>query len=639
MSFFPPTPPMVSTGNSTSTPLVSLAVTGASLSGSSLTLTGAWAGGGSNAYVGFVFWVTGFTGAATGNNSSGAVGFTCTASAAGSITVTNAGGYNGFTGAPVAAQMFIGTGIDVTTLQVGAINVESYSDQASLANGFQIQMSTDNSNWDRFSRATANAGSSTIATAPARARYMRIVYINGSTTQGVFRLQTLITITAPTSSIRNLNTVLSGMEDAQTVRAIISGKTTLGSTYQDVKTDTSGNLQIGFGSGSSSDAFGRARVGTPVTLFNSIFRYNAQPLLWDTVATGGGTATKTTNVSSVTLNTGGTTNGDGVYFQSHLYLRYEPGKSQLAMFTGLIGAKKSNVRSRYGYYDTNDGCYFEMDGTNGAAVNVRTSTSGSPVDAPILQANWNLDKMDGTGNSGITIDFSKTQVFIIDLQWLGTGRVRFGFLIDGVLTYCHQINNANVLLLPYMNTAQLPVRAEIFNTGTAASGTTMSLVCCTVISEGGEEAPNALQFTANNGTSTTSVTTRRSILTIRPKTTFNSIPNHIPIQPINATLKSNSDALYEIVYGGTLGGSPSFSDVDSTNSGVEKDVAGTTVTGGVVLTSGYVPTGNTTVTLPITTELLCTISAAGVQDNLSLVVTSISGTAVVQGSLTWEERR
>jgi hypothetical protein len=541
--------------------------------------------------------------------------------------------------------VFTGTATDVSayaTVQVGVI-----SDVASATNGLSLQFSDEvtPTHWD-FVAATTYPGGSVGVTVPSgrRARWFRVVYTNGGTGQASFRLTTRLTPIALELTKRFLSMPPTDSQLALLTNSVISGKSVFANKYINVLTDNAGNLQVGFGTGGSSvDAFGRARVGNPTTLFNSNFIYNAQPLLWDTVVTGGGTATKTANVSSVTLNTGGTTNGDGVYMQTHRYYRYEPGKSQLIMFTGVLGAQKANVRSRYGYYEVNDGCYFEMDGTNGPAINIRTHTSGSPVDAPVLQASWNLDKMDGTGNTGITLDFSKQQIFVIDLQWLGTGRVRFGFVFNGVLVYAHQFLNDNRFTLPYMNTAQLPLRAEIFNTGTAASGTTMTMVCGSIVSEGGEESPNALQFTANNGVTPVAVTTRRAILSIRPKTTFNSIANHVPLRDLSVSLYADATVLYEIVHGGSLGGAPSFADVDTTNCGAEKDVAGTTVTGGVVIASGYLSvaggSNKNNIDIPMTQELLCTISAAGAADNFSIVCTSFTGTANCAASITFQERR
>ena len=66
------------------------------------------------------------------------------------------------------------------------------------------------------------------------------------------------------------------------------------------------------------------------------------------------------------------------------------------------------------------------------------------LDNKIIQSNWNVDVFNGTGASGITLDFSKSQIFFIDYEWLGTGRVRCGFFIDGIPYYCHAIHNSNI---------------------------------------------------------------------------------------------------------------------------------------------------------------------------------------------------
>src|SRR5208282_2258391 len=264
MAYQPPVPDAINAANSSTAALISLAVTGASYSGSSLVLTGAWAGGGSSAYVGFVFWVAGFTGAATGNNSTGATGFTCTASSAGSVTLTVTGGYNGFAGTPVASQMFIGTAVDCTTSPVSAISMFAISDKQSLTNGVQLQWSQDNTNWDKVQDVTAYANNCAFVSDKVRGRYFRVVYINGSTTQTYFRLQTLTSGTNTSGTVRDLDTNVGGDDEAQLVRAIITGVASLGTppnlttgVYTQVVTDVYGSQQVVIG-GQAADAFGRA---------------------------------------------------------------------------------------------------------------------------------------------------------------------------------------------------------------------------------------------------------------------------------------------------------------------------------------------------------------------------------------------
>ena len=393
----------------------------------------------------------------------------------------------------------------------------------------------------------------------------------------------------------------------------------------------------------SVDAFGRLRVSEPVSLFNAQFQYDANSLVFVTSLSGTGSVTKTANETSITLSTGGTANGATAINQTKSYLRYQPGKSQHILMTGVLGAQKANVRSRIGYFDANDGLYFEMDGTNGAAVVQRSSTSGSPVNTVVLQASWNLDKMDGTGPSGVTVDFSKAQIFHIDAQWLGVGRVRFGFNINGKLYLAHQFLNANVITSPYMNTASLPCRAEITNTGVAGSTTTMKQICMSVASEGGTNTPSVLDFSASNGVTAISAgTTRTPIISIRPKTTFNSISNRfmINIQSVDIVNNGVQTIFFEVVYNGTLTGA-AFADVDTTNSGVQKDVAASACTNGIVVASGYLGGGSrATVTIPANDVYPFTLDFAGTTpDIFSLCATSFGAGAATAAAFDWTENR
>jgi len=431
---------------------------------------------------------------------------------------------------------------------------------------------------------------------------------------------------------------------ANPVRTVLTGKSYPGSKYLDVVTDSYGSLQVVVG-GQAADAFGRLRVAQPVALFDAQFQYDTQPLLFQTSVVGSGSVAKTANESSLTLSTGGTTSTWGAVNQTKLYMRYEPGKSQQIVMTAVLGVKKSNVRSRIGYFDTNDGVYFEMDGADGASVNVRTSTSGSPVESVhVLQANWNFDPMDGTGVSGVVLDFSKAQIFVIDLQWLGEGRVRYGFFVNGVLLICHQYYAANVIDSPYMNTANLPCRAEIFNTSTAATTTTMKQVCMTVATEGGSEYPQAYNFVASNGTTSITISTRRTVLSIQPKTTFNSITNRTKITPTAVTVLTSSGSVYwELVYNPTLTGTPSWTSVDA-NSGVNYDVANTTLTGGTVIASGFSSgagdTARGTNIEPLIGAVPLTLDYAGsTADILSIVCTAFTGSVVTNAHMDWTEIR
>jgi len=361
--------------------------------------------------------------------------------------------------------------------------------------------------------------------------------------------------------------------------------------------------------------------------------------LWGEKLENSATSTHSVDFAAVQMQCTGVS-GDKVIRQTHKYFRYQPGLSQIAVFTSVFSAQKDNLRQRVGLFDGYNGLFFEQDGYN-TSVCRRTSASGSTVDNVTNQIDWNLDKMDGTGPSGVTIDLTKTNIFCIDFEWLGSGRVRYGFILNGMPVYCHEINNANLLTVPYMSSPHLPVRYEIENTAATTSNSSMLHICSAVFTEGTFRIFRRVFQSFNSGITTAAVTTRRPVLSIRPKETFNSILNRgiILINSFNTQVDTNG-ILLELVKGGTIGGAPSWTS-GGENSISEFDVAGTTISGGEVVLSRYISSTN-----PVSAgELKEAISGlriengislnfdGTIQETFSIVATAQTGTANVLAAI------
>jgi hypothetical protein len=245
------------------------------------------------------------------------------------------------------------------------------------------------------------------------------------------------------------------------------------------------------------DAFGRTRISDPETLFDSSFEYDLQPLFWDTSLSGGGDITHDSDKHVASMTVSGTTAGTAI-LQTFAYHPYQKGKSQRCIPTFVLGARASGVTRRVGYFDASDGVFFEQ--TNaGLFLVLRSSTSGGVVNTRVAQADWNQDTFNGNGESEISLDETRRQILDIDIEWLGVGRVRYGFNVDGKTVYAHYVNNANAgLAAPYMRSGTLPIRYEIVNDGTGVASELIA-VCAAVFSEGGFEAGRGLPFTANRG--------------------------------------------------------------------------------------------------------------------------------------------
>jgi hypothetical protein len=392
----------------------------------------------------------------------------------------------------------------------------------------------------------------------------------------------------------------------------------------------------------NTDAFNRVRVSSPISQFEYANEYNKGPLIWAEKVTGAGVATHQPNSSTVLLSTGSDVDGDGIIRQTVQYMRYAPGKSLLPIITFNFRGPQATYTKRAGYFDTDNGIFVECDGTTVNLV-IRSKSSGEIVEARVPQADWNMSKLDGTKDYEPTLDMSKVQIFLCDIQWLGVGSVRCGFEIDGKPYMVHKFDHANEVLITYMATANLPIRYEIHNKAGATEAGLMDQICATVITEQGSiDDQSYYDHAVNNGINATSVTTRRAVLSIRPKATLGGKVNRGTIKhEFFEVITGGNNVLWELVYGGTLGGTPDWTSAGD-NSLVEFDIAGTTVTGGEVIASGYALTGGgatrgrtegkTQARYPMGLDV------DGLNPRLlSLVVTSVTGTATVNAAIGFKE--
>lgn len=401
-------------------------------------------------------------------------------------------------------------------------------------------------------------------------------------------------------------------------------------TYIADKKDGYGNNLVAFGDGPSIDAFGRVRVSNPFTEFDSHFEYDRQDTRWLHSATGTATATHLPNESSVKMVLG-TLPGALVRRNTRTRFRYQPGKSLQIFETFCFNGGKIGVSQRVGYFDTQNGIFLELDGETVNLVR-RTYTSGSVVDNKVAQASWNIDAMGGAGPSGKTIDWTKTQILVIDLEWLGVGRVRVGFNIDGATYYVHQFLNANTLDVVYMTTANLPLTYEMENSITASTSTSMIQICSTVVSEGGFN-PQGFIRSIDNDVTERAVTTAAMlpILSVRLKSTYAKAQ----LQPLRIDVlgkTANFYMHYEVRVRGTLT-SASFS---AASTAVEYDTVASALTGGDLVASGYIdPGGGTSFTfipedIPLTSDGTNT-------DILTVQGQAIGGTVSAVASVMWRE--
>jgi len=343
--------------------------------------------------------------------------------------------------------------------------------------------------------------------------------------------------------------------------------------------------------GVAVDAFGRSRVSTPLTLFDSSHRY-ADNGLWATSNSAAGNSTVTFSTNEGLINLAITTaNSANIVRETTKVFSYQPGKSLLVLNTFVMAPAKANLTQRIGYYGANNGIYIEQAGNTISFVE-RSVVSGSVLETRASQANWNYDTLLGNtagSPSQKTLDLTKAQIFWMDVEWLGLGSVRCGFVIDGQLIHCHSFHHANYITSTYMQTASLPLRYEIFNTGTTTSNSTLKQVCSSVISEGGYELRGTQQSVGTpveaakdlGGTPGADM----PIVSIRLKQDREDAIVIITALSL-LCVGNNARAKWKVIANPTLANTTWVS--AGTNSSVEYDLSANTATGGRVLASGYV---------------------------------------------------
>ena len=391
------------------------------------------------------------------------------------------------------------------------------------------------------------------------------------------------------------------------------------------------------------DAFGRLRVSEPLTLFDSSHRFDDNDL-WATATATGGTAVFNSNQGLIALSVTASS-GSSVIRETIKTFSYQPGKSLLVLNTFVMSSAKAGLTQRIGYYGTENGFYLEQVGTTVQFVK-RSLVTGSVVNTPVTQADWNGDKLDGTGPSKLILDLTKAQILWMDLEWLGVGSVRIGFVIDGQFIVCHTFEHANLITSTYITTASLPLRYEIFNTSGTSGASTLKQICSTVISEGGYQLKGSQQ---SIGTSILSPRTFAVAGTYYPIVALRLQSTRLDAIVIITAISvlgigNGKNYAWRIVnYDVSVSGGSWVNALG--DSSVQYNLTGTSATGGRVIASGYINSSNqASPALNILKEALFAnqlerngLTGVPYEFVLEVAVGTTSGGEGVYASIDWEE--
>lgn len=380
------------------------------------------------------------------------------------------------------------------------------------------------------------------------------------------------------------------------------------------------------------DLFGRLKITALNPQFTYQNEYNKGDLQWVEKITG--TATATHDPTDATVNLVVSAASDSIVRQTRRYLRYYSGKTSSTTMTFYTGPMADNTVFQAGQFDDDNGVFFERDATTEYIV-----LRSSGVEQKIARANWNLDHMRG-------FDFDKSVILQINLQWLGVGVAQVVFETpEGALIAAHRFKGSGFVESTYMRTANLPIRYQFGATAefTGDPATAKQICAANGFEDGGSGVISNYRHTANTGISPVSATTtKRAIIAIRPKATFNSLTNRSQIVPVSIDIMTGSaDIQWDLVYNPTLTGSPTWASADD-ESTVEYSDDVNTYTGGVVIQSGFIASGSGNTRVAQSANVSANYPLALDVDGLNpttlvLVARSLSGTATVSAAIGFEE--
>jgi hypothetical protein len=429
---------------------------------------------------------------------------------------------------------------------------------------------------------------------------------------------------------------------AQLVHVVNSTSTAITSGSID---QLSGTVIEGYGPGTHLDAFSRLRISNPKTVFDSKQLHDKLPLFWDEELGGSATSVHVPSDAMTDMSVTASSS-DFAIRQTYIRFNYQPGKSQLILLTAAQMASQTGVTKRLGAFTDdgsgnnltpNNGIFFQ---SNGSDVFWNIAKNGS-ITENIARSSWNVDPLNGTGPSGLNVDFNNALIYFIDYSWLGVGSVRVGVIINEIMYLAHIFRTSNVGTSVYMSTPNLALRYDIQSDGAGAGS--MDHICSTVISEGGQEA-TGITRSASRGASvfqTQNDTDIYPLITIRLK----AGREDISVSPVNisAILTSNADYRWVLIVNPTVAGTDAASFVSVSNSSVEYDISRDNtnkLTGGEEIATGYIDKGQKAQISSAIEDAIFKLgsSITGVRDELVLAVQPVIGANEnFFGSITWRE--
>jgi len=382
----------------------------------------------------------------------------------------------------------------------------------------------------------------------------------------------------------------------------------------------------------------RLKVAPFQTVFFNTFQYGKETDVWDERVVGVGTATHIPSSSNVALQVGSTA-GSKVIRQTRTVMRYIPGRGATLAFAIRLEAPKVGIRRRFGLFDEYNGAFFEDNGGTYSYV-IRSNTTGIVTETRVYRDDWNGEKFDGNGWTGVTADPTKQQMISINYEWYGAGIVQFNWLMKNETIKSHTFDNSNTNNTVWCSTPFLPIRVEIENITGVAGTHYIYQGSNSLIQEGEPEKLGTLVSQGNplTGTTMTVANTYYPILSLRLKS--NCLSGVVIPRSLQVATNDNTNIFWRLVENPTLVGA-AFTDHANPDAITQYDTTASSFTGGKVLLSGFVVGGGgETIIIDDKAQLQIGRSGIGtISDIYTLVCASPNANKAALAVINWLEQR
>lgn len=225
------------------------------------------------------------------------------------------------------------------------------------------------------------------------------------------------------------------------------------------------------------------------------------------------------------INSGASTSSIG-YVETKDIIRYRAGRDAEAMFTTIFDTPIDGSSQHVGIFSENDGFYIGYNNTDFVVAHKKGGASFT-----VKQADFNLDTLDGNGNSDFVLNKQNINIYRINYGYLGIAPVIFsvyGGHEQGWVPF-HVIDLSNKQSVTHIDNPYLPVAGKVANTTNNTNiNVKIGSIYAGVFDGGGGNSPDSTSREESlRIAGTTTETGETPVVTVHNKNLFNGKKNYI----------------------------------------------------------------------------------------------------------------